>query len=252
MNPPRQTSNLLGASHGFFGRAGGASKPPFDTLNAGLASGDDGHAVAENRRRITVAIGADTLLTARQVHSAKAYLVEEPFAYDDRPEADALVTTVPGLAVAVLTADCVPILLETEKVVAAVHAGWRGSLCGVIESAVALMEEQGAKRQAVRAVIGPSLRRESFEVRADLRDLVLASHPEAEAHFERFNDEQWLYDHTAFVQDRLMAAGLASENIDDVGGDTLAAKDRYFSYRAARRAGKERFGHNAAAIALSR
>lgn len=248
MSPPRLVSSLIETRHGFFSRDGGVSVGDFAGLNASYHSGDDFAPVDENRRRIREALGVRDLVTAKQTHSARALFVEHPFAHDDRPEADALVTATAGLAVGVLTADCVPVLIRGGNLVAAVHAGWRGSMLGIIESTVRLMEAKGARLDDLRAAIGPSLRRPSFEVRGDLIAQVTARHGDARRHFEPLDEARSLYDHTAFVRDRLRDAGIPPENIDDVGGDTLAESDRFFSYRAAQKAGQDKFGHNLSAI----
>jgi len=249
MIPPALVSPQIKNPHGFFGRAGGVSEPPFDSLNASLASGDDQDAVATNRGRIAEALNSTTLLTAKQVHGDIALVVDEPFSWDDRPEADALVTSTPGLAVGVLTADCVPLVFDGGNVVAAAHAGWRGSLAGIIESTVALMEQHGADRSTIVAATGPALRRDFFEVRQDLIDTVTSKYPEAEQYFAPLNANQWLYDHMGFVRDRLSDAGIDNDRVYDTGGDTLGEPERFFSYRGALQAGRKTFGHNASAIA---
>ncbi|MEM9810561.1 MAG: polyphenol oxidase family protein [Pseudomonadota bacterium] len=246
--PPFACSELLSAPHGFFGRQGGVSQGTLASLNGSFASGDDHDAVQENRRRVSAALGAADILTAKQIHSDIAVFVSEPFTFENRPEADALVTDVPGLALGALAADCTPILLEADGLVAALHAGWRGSLAGVIESAVRLMAAHGAARKRIKAAIGPCLRRESFEVREDLITAVTAKHPDAACHFTDIGSGQSLYDHTSFVIDRLKDAGLAAHHISDVGGDTLTQNDRYFSYRDANRQGFQRFGRNLSVI----
>lgn len=249
MTPPHRRSPLLTRAHGFFGRQGGVSAGVFASLNASYASGDDEARVTENRRRIAAALPAAALLTARQTHSATALFVTEPFPHDERPEADALVTSVPGLAVGVLAADCVPVLLEADGLVAAIHAGWKGSLAGIIAATVELMTRHGAVPSTIHAAIGPHLRQPSFEVRDDLIALVTARHPDSARHFSPLPSGQSLYDHTAFVRERLVEAGIDPARIGDVGGDTLAEPERFFSYRAACRAGQQRFGHNLSAIA---
>ncbi|MEM6748430.1 MAG: peptidoglycan editing factor PgeF [Pseudomonadota bacterium] len=246
--PPRQVASALSSPHGFFGRQGGVSEGIFASLNGSFASGDDKERVGENRRLMAAALGAETITTARQTHSSNAIFVDRPLDPSALPEADALVTDVPGLAVAVLTADCVPLLFEAPGLVAAVHAGWRGSMRGVIESAADLMDACGADRTAISVAIGPCLRRESFEVRHDLIDEVTEAFPNASKFFTPLNEKQQLYDHVSFVRAQLVDAGLSEGNISDVGGDTLADQRRYFSYRGACAAGEKRFGHNLSAI----
>ncbi|MEO1042750.1 MAG: polyphenol oxidase family protein [Pseudomonadota bacterium] len=250
--PSPQTSANLSSPHGFFGRQGGVSQGVFASLNGSFASGDRRENVEENRQRMASSMGADAITTAKQTHSATAVYVSEALSHDNPPHADALVTDVPGLAVAVLTADCVPLLMEAPGLVAAVHAGWRGSMRGIIEATAALMAQKGAERAAIQVAVGPCLRRDSFEVRGDLIADVTQAHPGADIFFQPISDTQSLYDHVGFVRERLRAAGILEQNINDVGGDTLADQQRYFSYRGARKAGSIVFGHNLSAIALPR
>ncbi|NNU16373.1 peptidoglycan editing factor PgeF [Parvularcula sp. ZS-1/3] len=245
---PRLTSNLLNAPHGFFGREGGVSEGIFASLNGSLHSGDELEPVTENRQRMTEALGAEHVLTAKQTHSARAILVGEPFPPDQRPEADALVTGKAGLAVGVLAADCVPVLFDGGDLVAAAHAGWRGSLGGILEATVALMEAEGVARENLRAAIGPHLRGSHFEVREDLLSEVTAKYPDADQFFTKKDAEHWHYDHTGFVRARLIEAGISDDLIADTGGNTLAEPQRFFSYRAACHAGEKQFGHNLSAI----
>lgn len=246
-----ERSALLSSSHGFFGREGGVSKGSFASLNGSFRSGDDEDAVRENRRRMAEAMAVDAITTPKQTHSPIALYTSEPLDLENLPEADALVTDVPRLAVGVQTADCTPLLFEAQGLVAAAHAGWRGSMRGVIGSTIDLMEERGAERSAIKVAIGPCLRGPSFEVRQDLIDDVMAAHPDSGRFFTPFNDEQSLYDHIGFVRTQLREAGIAEDHIDDIGGDTLGDQRRYFSYRGARAAGLLQFGHNLSAIALS-
>jgi YfiH family protein len=208
--------------------------------------------VAENRRRVTEALGAEALVTAHQVHSATALFVDAPWT-GEAPRADALVTAAPGLAVGALAADCMTVLFHAPRagLVAAAHAGWRGSLAGVLEATVDRLAEHGAAREEIACAIGPCLRFESFEVGDDLVEAVTARHPEAERFFlpARAKGKR-LYDHAGFGRWRLEAAGVRPAAIDDVGGDTLSRRDACFSYRGSRRAGQADYGRNLSAIRL--
>src|SRR4029078_13173512 len=136
---------LPGIAHGFFTRHGGVSLGGYASLNCGLGSKDDPAAVAEHRVRGASCLHSAGLITADQVHSANAVVAEHEWGREERPRADAIVTATPGLAVAVLTGDCGPLLFaDTEaRVVAAAHAGWRGAIGGVIEATLATMEKLG-------------------------------------------------------------------------------------------------------------
>jgi len=141
-------ANCGGLRHGFFTRQGGVSGGIYGSLNCGLGSRDGADNVAENRARVAEVLGvaSDRLLTLYQVHSAEAVIVETPWANGKAPEADAIVTRTPRLAIGALTADCAPVLFcdRQARVIGAAHAGWRGALSGIVEATVAAMEELGA------------------------------------------------------------------------------------------------------------
>lgn len=167
-----------GVRAGFSTRAGGVSRPPWDGLNLGLAVGDDPADVRTNRALVARWAGAPVAF-ARQVHGAGVLVLDCPASpdTDDVGEADALVAVGPGVAVAVLVADCVPVLLAdpAAQVVAAVHAGRAGLAAGVLQAALTAMREAGARR--IVAAVGPCVAGSSYEVPAALRDDVAAVVP---------------------------------------------------------------------------
>lgn len=250
--------DLPGIRHGFFTRAGGVSEGVYASLNCGRGSRDDPARVAENRaraaRRLGVAPGA--LATVRQVHGVAVHLVEgaggggEGQGEGKRAEADALATRTPGRAIAVLTADCAPVLLADAGagVVGAAHAGWRGALAGVVEAAVAAMEELGARREAIVAAIGPCIGRRSYEVGPEFPAPFVDRDPAAAAFFAPAG-ARFRFDLEGYVAGRLRAAGLAG--VQAAGADTCADERRFFSHRRARLRGEPGHGHGLSAIALS-
>jgi YfiH family protein len=150
-----------GARVAFTDRHGGVSVAPYDTANLGFATGDDPAAVTENRNRIATDLGTPDPARwawARQVHAAGVVDVDAPGRAGD---ADALVTASADLALLVLVADCLPVALVTGDAIAAVHAGWRGLLAGVVEAGVETLRRRGAGR--VRAVIGPCISPAHYE-----------------------------------------------------------------------------------------
>ncbi|MCV7028941.1 peptidoglycan editing factor PgeF [Mycobacterium sherrisii] len=161
-------------------RAGGVSKPPFDTFNLGDHVGDDPAAVAANRTRLARAIGlgADRVVWMNQVHGDRVEVVEGPrkTAFDDT---DALVSRTPRLALAVVTADCVPVLLGDARagVVAAVHAGRVGAQRGVVVRTVEAMLKLGAQPADISALLGPAVSGRNYEVPAAMADEVEAALP---------------------------------------------------------------------------
>jgi YfiH family protein len=190
------------------------------------------------------------LAAPRQIHSSRAVATEIAYAPNDRPECDALVTKRPGLILGVLAADCAPIMLcdPHNGVIAAVHAGWRGAVGGVIESAVDVMGSLGADPGKTAAGVGPCLSQTSFEVGPDVVDAVLDATPWAENLFEPGASDRQFFDLKRYCLGRLARLGVA--HMDALADDTLTQPDDYFSHRRAVKAGERDAGRNMSAIML--
>ena len=239
--------------HGFFGRAGGVSDGLYRSLNCGYGSSDDPEAIAENRARAMSACGLPpaALCTAYQLHSAEALVVTAPWPRDEAPRVDAMATATPGLALAILAADCVPVLLADREagVIGAAHAGWRGALNGVVEAAVEAMLGLGARAKDIRAVIGPAIGRASYEVGPEFPAPFLARNPQDEDLFAQAEREgHILFDITGYVARRLSGLGLAE--VDMTGGDTCADAARFFSYRRSVHRSEPDYGRNISIVGL--
>jgi polyphenol oxidase len=247
-----RASALASLPHGFLGRTGGVSAGELAGLNVGYGSNDDRSAIDENRRRAVDALlpGAE-LATVHQVHSANVVYAERPWPQGERPEADAMVTDRPGLLLGILTADCAPVLLADVEagVIGAAHAGWRGALAGVTDSAIAAMEELGASRDRIAAAVGPCIGRESYEVNEAFREQFLSDDPNDTRFFAEGPREKPHFDLTAYVVHRLLAAGIAE--VEALHLDTYADADRFYSYRRATHRGEADYGRQLSAIALA-
>jgi len=245
-------AELPGIRHAFFTRQGGVSEGVFESLNVGLGSADDPLCVAENRERAGRALGQDgaALLTAYQIHSAMTVTVDAPFD-GERPWADAIVTQTPGLVCGALAADCAPVLIADPeaRIVAAVHAGWRGALAGVVGSAIDAMVWLGGDPARMSAAIGPCIGPVSYEVGLEFLDAFI----EADAANARFFGagllpQKRLFDLPAYVLSRLAAAGV--DRAEWIGRDTLAEPDWFFSNRRAVHRGEGDYGRLLSAICL--
>jgi polyphenol oxidase len=213
-------------------RPGGVSEPPFDELNLGGHVGDDPARVRENRRRLAAALGqpVDRMVFMNQAHGADVAVVDRPWPADP-PEVDAVVTRATDLVLAVLVADCVPVLLADPGagVVAVAHAGRRGLVAGVVSATVSAMRDLGADE--IRARIGPSVCGGCYEVPAQLRDEVTAVIPEAGATTYRGTPA---VDVAAGVEAQLGAAGVTTTRVP---GCTVEDPTLY-SYRRDRTTGR--------------
>jgi purine-nucleoside/S-methyl-5'-thioadenosine phosphorylase / adenosine deaminase len=211
-------------------RAGGVSSGPYESLNLSLSVGDDPGRVLENRRRLAAAFGADPgdFVFARQVHGAGVRVVGPAdrgsgvFSLDDAVDgADALVTSSPGVMLAILTADCVPVVLHDSQacVLACVHAGWRGTAAGVTAAAVASMSDLGARPARIVAGIGPAVAADRYQVGPDVHQAVTQAFGPAVASFIHPDTrpgaapDRWLLDLRAANRHALRQAGVPDAQI---------------------------------------
>lgn len=244
-------AGLPGISHGYFGRVGGVSKPPFDTLNCSRSIGDDARAVAQNRAAALSVVGGERLAVPRQVHGTDILTISQPLPEEAPPEADGVVTSARGIALGILTADCVPVLLADPeaRVIGACHAGWRGAVGGVVAATVGAMKGLGAVPSRIQAAIGPAITAENYEVGPDWAAGFLAE----DSHFARYiskpRGEREHFDLPGFVLDRLREAGI--DNPGRVGGCTYAEPVRYYSHRYATHR-QEQTGRQVSLICLER
>lgn len=237
--------------HGFFTRRGGASSGVYAGLNCGAGSGDQTEIVGINRARVAQAmqVEPEALVGVHQVHSAAVAVIDEtPLPAGLR--ADALVTDRPGIALSVLTADCMPVLLADAEagVIGAVHAGWRGALEGVLEATLDAMEDLGAEREAISAAIGPCISQSAYEVGPEFLDAFLADDPAHEWFFINGEGDRYLFDLPGFGLKRLRDAGIG--HAEWTRHCTYARPDQFFSYRRSRHEGQVDYGRLISAIRL--
>ncbi|CUH74889.1 peptidoglycan editing factor PgeF [Tropicibacter naphthalenivorans] len=233
--------------HGFFTRRGGASSGIFAGLNCGAGSSDQSEIIQINRGRVADAmeVTREALIGVHQVHSADVVTVTAP--HDTAPKADALVTATPGLALAILTADCQPVLFADAEagVVGAAHAGWRGAIDGVLEATVDAMIDLGATRENIHAVIGPTISQRAYEVGPEFFDNFLAEDQGNARFFAQGEGDRMLFDLPAFGLARLRAAGVQAEWTRHC---TYSDPDRFYSYRRATHNKEADYGRLIAAI----
>lgn len=248
---PLTVSSLAGIPHGFFTRQGGVSDGLYASLNCGPGSGDEADAVAENRRRVAACLGAPGgLASLYQVHGREVVIVDDAYDISQRPKADGLVTTRRGIAIGALAADCTPVLFADAHagVIGACHAGWRGALAGITDATIDAMLTLGARRDRIRAAVGPTIRQASYEISDPFRNGFLEADPDNAAFFAAGRrNGHWQFDLPGYVMMRLQRASVAAE---DTGLDTCADPERFYSYRRMTLAGETDYGRQISAIAL--
>ena len=240
--------------HGFFTALGGVGSGLYKSLNCGFETKDDPLLIIENRKLVAASLGfsPNQMISLRQVHSATSVSVDanSNTRTNERVEADAMVTSTANIALAILTADCVPVLFAAPSIglVAAAHAGWRGAVDGILESTIAMMVKQGAKPQQIEAVIGPAIQQANYQVGSDLRDYVLEYHFDAKIFFDNDVDKKYRFDLPGFVKWRLSTAGLLQ--IQNLSVDTYGESSNLFSHRKATQAALPDTGRQISVIGL--
>ncbi len=234
--------------HGFFTRKGGISTGDYESLNCGPGSSDAPDDVRANRGRVAAALGikAENLVSLSQCHSNRVAEISQP---PDTPiRADGMVSQAPGLGLAILTADCAPILFSCPdcSVVGAAHAGWKGALGGVIEATLEAMIANGAERSQISAAVGPCISQSAYEVGPDYRDAFLAASPENGRFFAQGKSDRFHFDLPGFCMKRLRDAGVIRASW--TGHCTYANADRFFSYRRTVHQGRRDYGRLASVI----
>lgn len=244
------SEHLTPARHGFFTRRGGASSGIFKGLNCGPGSSDQRGAVDLNRRRVAeaMAVEPEALVGVCQVHSADVVTVTDPLGA--RPDADAMVTATPGLALSILTADCQPILFHDARaqVIGAAHAGWRGALNGVLEATLAAMESLGAHRAATVAIIGPAISQRAYEVGPEFLDAFLDDDPDNAQFFANGTEGRMQFDLPGFGLHRLRRAGI--KHAEWTRHCTYFDATRFYSYRRTTHAKEADYGRLISTIRL--
>lgn len=256
---PFLRADALTARHGFFTRQGGVSAGVYASLQAGFgAKSDPRENVDENRRRIMAALdlGAAALVAPRQIHSAEARIVLAPFGPDETPKVDGLATRQPGVALAALAADCMPILLEDAAagVVGACHAGWRGALDGVVEATLAQMVALGAQAARIRGAIGPCISQAAYEVGPEFVARFVEQSPETARFFaapaSARPEDRRRFDLAGYlVEGRLAQGPWAAVRLQRLNRCTYGEPDLFYSHRRATHAGEDDYGRLIAVIA---
>ncbi|WP_185983508.1 peptidoglycan editing factor PgeF [Aureimonas mangrovi] len=241
-----------GIAHAFFTRSGGVSSGIYRGLNVGSGSHDEPEAVRENRSRAAHFLGltAPDLATPWQIHSPDVAVIDRPFGAE-RPKVDAVVTATPGFAVAVVTADCGPVLFADEeaRIVGAAHAGWRGTVSGVLEATIEAMEGLGATRERIVAVLGPTIMQANYEVSAEMADGIVGDDCEAERFFAQgAAGDKRQFDLPGLIVSRLSRAGV---HASFVGRCTYGEEERFFSFRRTTHRGETDYGRQLSAIAIT-
>lgn len=236
---PRQLADRGISVQGFTTRHEGVSRPPYNSLNLGLSTMDSPHNVEGNRSILARSFGAtvDKLVTVTQVHGTDLLLLDQPntdYSHFQKLECDGIITDKPGIMIGVCVADCVPVLLldPVRRVVAALHAGWKGTAGGIarkgIETMVNLFD---GKPGDILAAIGPAIGPCCYEVDEPVAEAFRKQGSDFESFATRESAEKWRLDLVEANRLQLLRAGIHERNLEVSSLCVSCARDLFFSYR---------------------
>ena len=239
--------------HGFFNRNGGKSNGIYKSLNCGIGSKDNRNKVKKNLKIVKNKISkeAKDIFLIHQVHSNKFVFINKNIKfYKKRVKADAIITNQEKLPIAVLTADCVPILLfdNNKKMIAAIHAGWKGAFKGIINKVINFMLKNGCKKNQITAAIGPCIKQKSYNVKDDFKKKFIKKDRKNKIFFKNKRNTIF-FDLPNFVKSQLKSNKITK--IDMINIDTFDKKNNFFSARRSLGSKHDDYGRNISIIMIN-
>ena len=240
-------------SHGFFNRNGGVSKGIYKSLNCGVGSKDKKISVRKNLKIVKKKINKKSkeIFLVKQIHGNKFVFLSENAKIKNRSiSADAIITEKKNFPIAILTADCVPILLfdKKRKIIAAIHAGWRGALKGVVSIVIKFMLKKGCSRKEITAAIGPSITQKNYNVKTDFRNKFLKKHKKNKIFF-KYSNKLIYFDLPNYIKSQLKFNKI--NKIDTINIDTYDEKNNFFSARRSLKLKHDDYGRNISIIMIN-
>ena len=238
--------------HGFFNSVGGKSKNIYKSLNCGPGSNDKPLNVNKNLNIVKKKISksAKNIFLLNQVHSNKFIYINKKYKIKIRPKADAIITNQKNLPIAVLTADCAPVLIcdIEKKIIAAIHVGWKGAYKNIIQKVIKFMLKKGCKTENIMASIGPSISVKNYEVKIDFKRKFLNQSKENSKYFTN-NNHKIYFNLSRFVFSQLLQHKI--KNVDTIKIDTFDTKNKFFSARRALSLKHDDYGRNISIIMIN-
>ena len=226
----KKLNKFKGIKHCFFSRKGGFSKGLYKSLNCGKGSKDNKKNILKNLHYVSqkMSIKKNKLILMHQTHSAKVIEIRESN-YKKKINSDAIITKVKGLALGVLTADCVPIIIYDSKneIIGCIHAGWKGALSEIIKKTVNKIKKFNTKNK-IYASVGPCINKKNYEIDLNFYKKFLNKSKKNKKYFSHKNKDKKLFNLRKFVTDKLLKYEI---KVDQVKRDTFAQKSNFFSYR---------------------
>ena len=249
----KKLSKQKGISHGFFNRSGGKSKGIYKSLNCGIGSKDKKIKIITNLNIVKNKISkkSKNIFLVHQFHSDKFVFIDKKFkSFKKKIKADALITDQKKTPIAVLTADCVPILLHDSKrnMIAAIHAGWKGALKGIIKRVINYMMKKGCDKKTITAAIGPCIHKKSYNIGKDMKRKFIKKNSGNKIFFQNKKNKLY-FDLPNFIESQLKSNKITK--IDKINIDTFVEKNNFFSARRSLKLKHDDYGRNISIIMIN-
>jgi polyphenol oxidase len=240
-------------SHGFFNRNGGNSSGIYKSLNCGPGSNDKKNKIDKNLKIVKNKISkkSKNICLLHQFHSNKFYFIKKNFSYEKKKiKADAVITDQVKLPIAILTADCVPVLLydNKRKMIAAIHAGWKGAYKGIIKKVLSFMLKKGCSKNSITAAIGPCIQQDSYNVGTEFKKKFIKKNKKNKIFFKK-KKKVLYFNLPSFVKFQLKLSKITK--IDTLNIDTFVKKNNFFSARRSSELKHDDYGRNISIIMIN-
>ena len=249
----KKLSKFSEINHGFFNKNGGVSEGIYKSLNCGIGSKDKKNNIKKNLKIVKSKIGKNPkeIFLVKQIHSNKFIFLSKNAKIKNRSiNADAIITEKKNFPIAILTADCVPLLLfdKKKKMIAAIHAGWKGAFKGVINKVIKFMLKKGCSRKDITVAVGPSIAQKNYNVKLNFKNKFIKKHKKNKIFFKNINKLIY-FDLPNYIKSQLKFNKISK--IDMINIDTYDIKNNFFSARRSLKLKHEDYGRNISIIMIN-
>ena len=248
----KKLSKFKSVEHAFFNRLGGKSTGKFKSLNCALSSNDKKKNILKNLQIVgdKIKITAKEIVLLNQIHSNKFYYLNNNSVLNNKFEGDALVTDMKNIPIAVLTADCAPILIydESNKMIAAIHAGWKGAYKDIVKKVIKFMIKKGCSTKNITAVIGPCISVNNYQVRQDFIKKFIKKDKKNKVFFKIIKGKHY-FNLNKYIYFQLKSLNI--KKIDVINRDTFNTKNNFFSARRSISHNENDYGRNISVIMIN-
>ena len=248
----KKLKKFKNVKHCFFSKRGGFSKGIYKSLNCGQGSRDSKKNINKNLDFVSkkIKVSKNKLVLMYQTHSNRVIIINNKNKNLVKFKADAILTKIKGIALGVVTADCVPIILfdTNNHIIGCIHAGWKGAISGIIENTIEKFKELSS-RNKIFATVGPCIGEKSYEVSQDFYKKFISKSKKNSIYFINKKNNKKLFNLRKYVNDKLLKLNV---KVDNINKDTFREKSNFFSYRRSQKLGQNDYGRCISVISMTK